>query len=57
MFSKILALELLEYGIRVNTVALASVKTNFLKNYKDEITLQKMKEGENAKKRKKAKSR
>lgn len=44
MFSKILALELLEDGVRVNTIALASVKTNFLKNYKDEETLKKMME-------------
>ena len=34
MFSKILALELMESKIRVNTIALASVKTNFLKRYK-----------------------
>ena len=34
MFSKILALELLNYKVRVNTIALASVETNFLKNYK-----------------------
>lgn len=35
MFSKILALELLDSKIRVNTIALASVRTNFLKNYKN----------------------
>ena len=34
MFSKVLSLELLENNIRVNTIALASVKTNFLKKYK-----------------------
>lgn len=34
MFSKILAFELMENKIRVNTIALASVKTNFLKRYK-----------------------
>lgn len=45
MFSKILALELMESKIRVNTIALASVKTNFLKKYKkDEAILEKMME-------------
>ena len=34
MFSKVLSLELLDSKIRVNTIALASVKTNFLKKYK-----------------------
>lgn len=34
MFSKILAFELIESKIRVNTIALASVRTNFLKRYK-----------------------
>ena len=34
MFSKILAFELMDYKIRVNNIALASVKTNFLKRYK-----------------------
>lgn len=43
MFSKILALELLNYKVRVNTIALASVETNFLKNYKkDENVLKEM---------------
>lgn len=43
MFSKILALELMESKIRVNTIALASVETNFLKNYKkDEKVLKQM---------------
>lgn len=45
MFSKILALELMDNKIRVNTIALASVRTNFLKNYKkDENVLKKMME-------------
>ena len=45
MFSKILALELMEFKIRVNTIALASVKTNFLKKYKkDEDVFEKMME-------------
>lgn len=45
MFSKILALELMDDKIRVNTIALASVKTNFLKNYKkDEEVLKRMME-------------
>ena len=45
MFSKILALELMESKIRVNTIALASVKTNFLKKYKkDETIFEKMME-------------
>ena len=39
MFSKILALELIEDKIRVNTIALASVKTNFLKKYKKDETI------------------
>ena len=39
MFSKILALELIENKIRVNTIALASVKTNFLKKYKKDETI------------------
>lgn len=34
MFSKILAFELMDDKIRVNTIALASVRTNFLKRYK-----------------------
>lgn len=34
MLSKVLAMELLDNKIRVNTIALASVKTNFLKKYK-----------------------
>ena len=34
MFSKILAFELMDNKIRVNTISLASVKTNFLKRYK-----------------------
>lgn len=34
MFSKILALELINNKVRVNTIALASVETDFLKNYK-----------------------
>jgi len=33
MFTKITAMELLSEKIRVNTIALASVKTNFIKNY------------------------
>ena len=45
MFSKILALELMDCKIRVNTIALASVKTNFLKNYKkDEKVFENMME-------------
>lgn len=45
MFSKILALELMESKVRVNTIALASVKTNFLKRYKkDEEVIKKMME-------------
>ncbi len=45
MFSKILALELMDYKIRVNTIALASVKTNFLKRYKkDDELIEKMME-------------
>ena len=45
MFSRILALELMEFKIRVNTIALASVKTNFIKNYKkDEAIFEKMME-------------
>lgn len=46
MFSKILALELMDSRIRVNTIALASVKTNFLKRYKkdDDIINQMMKD-------------
>ena len=36
MFSKVLSLELLESQVRVNTIALASVKTNFLKKYKND---------------------
>lgn len=39
MLSKILALELIENKIRVNTIALASVKTNFLKEYKKDEKL------------------
>ena len=39
MFSKILALELMENKVRVNTIALASVKTNFLKRYKKDDAL------------------
>ena len=43
MFSRILALELMEFKIRVNTIALASVKTNFIKNYKkDEAIFEEM---------------
>jgi NAD(P)-dependent dehydrogenase (short-subunit alcohol dehydrogenase family) len=34
MFSKVLSMELLDSKIRVNTIALASVKTNFLRKYK-----------------------
>ena len=37
MFSKILALELIDSKIRVNTIALASVRTNFLKEYKKDV--------------------
>ena len=45
MFSKILALELMDSKVRVNTIALASVKTNFLKRYKkDEEVIKKMME-------------
>ena len=45
MFSKILALELIDSKVRVNTIALASVKTNFLRKYKkDEKVLEKMME-------------
>lgn len=46
MFSKILAFELMDSKIRVNTIALASVKTNFLKRYKkdDELISKMMKE-------------
>lgn len=33
MFSKVMAMELLEDKIRVNTIALASVRTNFLQTY------------------------
>lgn len=45
MFSKILAFELMESKIRVNTIALASVKTNFIKKYKkDEKVFEKMME-------------
>lgn len=45
MFSKILAIELMKYKIRVNTIELASVKTNFLKNYKkDDVIISKMME-------------
>ena len=45
MFSKILAFELMEAKVRVNTISLASVKTSFLKNYKkDEQVLEKMME-------------
>ncbi len=44
-FSKILALELMDSKIRVNTIALASVKTNFLKRYKkDDDVIKKMME-------------
>lgn len=47
-FSKILAIELMNDRIRSNTIALASVKTNFLKNYKkDEEILNKMMEETN----------
>lgn len=43
MFSKILAFELMESKIRANTIALASVKTNFLKRYKkDDAIIEKM---------------
>ena len=43
MFSKILALELIKSKVRVNTIALASVETNFLKNYKkDEAAFKQM---------------
>lgn len=34
MFSKVLSLELLENKIRVNTISLASTRTNFIKKYK-----------------------
>jgi len=45
MFSKILAIELMKSKIRVNTIELASVKTNFLKNYKkDDVIIGKMME-------------
>lgn len=45
MFSKILSLELMDCKIRVNTIALASVKTNFLKRYKkDDELIEKMME-------------
>lgn len=45
MFSKILALELIDSKVRVNTIALASVKTNFLKRYKkDDEIIKKMME-------------
>lgn len=33
MFTRVVALELLEKGIRANTIALASVRTNFIKDY------------------------
>lgn len=36
MLSKILAVELLEDKIRVNTISLASVKTNFIRKYKND---------------------
>ena len=36
MFSKILALELMETKIRVNTIALAAVRTNFIRKYKND---------------------
>lgn len=39
MFSKILAFELMENKIRVDTIALASVKTNFLKRYKKDANI------------------
>lgn len=43
MFSKIAALELLKDKIRVNTIALASVRTNFLKSYiKNDEMIEKM---------------
>lgn len=43
MFSKIAALELMDDGIRVNTIALSSVRTNFLKSYiKNEERIEKM---------------
>ena len=43
MFTKITAMELLNENIRVNTIALASVKTNFLKSYiKDDIKIAEM---------------
>lgn len=43
MLSKILALEVIDDRIRVNTIALASVKTNFIKKYKkDEDAFNKM---------------
>lgn len=45
MFSKILAFELIESKIRVNTIALASVRTNFLKRYKkDDVIINTMME-------------
>lgn len=50
MFSKILALELVDSKIRVNTIALASVRTNFLKDYKKDIQIiEKMMEKTNEK--------
>lgn len=43
MFSKIMAMELLENKIRVNTIALASVRTDFLKSYvRDEKKIKEM---------------
>lgn len=39
MFSKILALELMNSKIRVNVIELASVRTNFLKRYKKDDNL------------------
>lgn len=43
MFTKITAIELLHEKIRVNTIALASVKTNFLKSYiKDDNMIDEM---------------
>lgn len=43
MFSNILALELLDQNIRVNAIALSSVRTNFILNYKkDKMLVEKL---------------
>lgn len=42
MLTKIVALELLEYKVRVNAIELASVNTDFIKNYFGKIKMKKM---------------